>query len=138
LSSISSTDRRWHLVVPIDAVVVIAGGDQAKTAATRIAALPPSTRVAIVGPRKVMKLAHRNHVKVEKTFVVLPSLDVPVVVAQVARESLDYLARSFMTVPPGQARFHGPVSFVLRVIRWRPRLLLRAHVGDRIVIGVRQ
>jgi hypothetical protein len=116
----------------------MAHGKSAKQAAADIASLPPNTRVAVAGNRKAMRLAHRNHIEVQKVFVVLPSLELPVAVTQVAHESLDWLARSFLTVPPGKARLHGAISLTLRVIRWRPRLLVRARVGDRIVIGVRQ
>jgi hypothetical protein len=138
LSFLHSMDQRWRLVVPNDAVVVMARGESAKRTAAQIAALAPNTRVAVVGTRKAIRLARRNHVTIEKAFVVLPSLDVPVAIVQLARESLDWLAHSFLTVPPGQARLHGPISFALRVIRWRPNLLTHARIGDRIVIGVRR
>ncbi len=137
--STESPQERWRLVVPHDAMVVMMTDDNPKRVATRINALPPTSRVALVGGRRhAIRVARRSRLKVEREYVVIPSLQRPVAIAQKAPESLRWFARSILTVPPGRSRFHGIVWGVIKVIRWRPGLLARAPVGDRILIGVRQ
>ncbi|HKD98624.1 MAG TPA: hypothetical protein VKB69_13675 [Micromonosporaceae bacterium] len=130
-------EERWRLLVPPGAVVVRAERRRYALAAWALRELPPGVRVAIVGGVRCGRLARRNGVTLERSYVVLPSLSHPVAVAMVAREPLRWFARSVLTVPPGTARLHGLKWLAVKVMRWRPGLLVHAPAGDRIVIGVR-
>ena len=136
--SIESPEQRWRVVVPQDALVVETAGEAGERAAVVLRGLPPSTRVALIGGRGVARIAHRYGITVEREFVVMPSLRRPVAITQVAPESLRWFVRSILTVPPGRSRFHAIIWGAVKVIRWRPRVLVGAPVGDRIVIGVRE
>lgn len=130
-------EERWRLMLPPGTIVVAAQGSGQRTAGKVLEALAPGVRVAVVGGRRCARLARRHGVKAERSYVVLPSLDRPVAVALVADETLGWFTRSVLTVPPGTARLHAAKWAVIKLLRWRPRLVVRAPVGDRIVIGVR-
>jgi hypothetical protein len=137
MSFSTTDDERWRILVPPNTVVIKVPANDPAAAAAQLGALRRSTRVAIVGGRTVRKFARRHGVSVEKEYIALPSLQQPVALTLVAPESLRWFTRSVLTVPSGTARFHGLMWMAIRVMRWRPRLLSRAPVGDRIVIGVR-
>lgn len=135
MSSFHAIDQRWRLLIPADAVVVTVG--QRGTALAQLRALRSPTRVAIVGGRRLRRLARRAGVRVEVEYVVLPSLAAPVAITQIAREPLRWTTGTVLTVPSGVTRWHAPIWFAVRLVRAFPRLLARSPAGDRIVLGAR-
>jgi hypothetical protein len=137
MPSSTSHEERWRLLIPPNTVVIKAPVENMEAAANQLRALRASTQVAIVGGRKVGKLARRHGVTISKEYIAVPSLEQPVAITLVAAESLRWFARSVLTVPSGTTRLHGLKWAAIRVMRRRPQLLTRVPVGDRIVIGVR-
>jgi hypothetical protein len=131
-------DERWRLLLPPGTIVVAAQRSRHHAAGEALDALAPGVRVAVVGDRRCLRLARRHGVKAEKSYVVLPSLARPVAVALVAKEPLRWFTRSVLTLPPGTTRLHGLKWAAVKLLRSRPKLVVRAPVGDRIVIGVRE
>jgi hypothetical protein len=137
MPSTLAQEERWRLLLPSGTVVVTAQPTGYAAAAAVLDALPPGMRVAVVGDRRCLRLARRHGVTAERSYVVLPSLSRPVAVAMVADQPLRWFTRSVLTVPPGTVRLHGLKWAVVKLLRWRPGLMVRVPVGDRIVIGVR-
>jgi hypothetical protein len=135
VSSFHAIDQRWRLLVPADTVVVTV--DQRRSALAQLRALPTPTRVALVGGRRLHRLAKRGGVVIDAEYVVLPSLAAPVAITQIAREPLQWTTSTVLTVPSGVTRLHAPIWFAVRAVRSLPRLLSWAPAGDRIVVGAR-
>jgi hypothetical protein len=136
MSASTSLDERWRLLLPPNTVVVKASTATDGAIKAQLTALPRSMRVAIVGGRAVRKIARRYGVTIEREYIALPSLKQPVAITLVAPGSLRWFTQAVLTVPSGTVRFHALKWAAIRVMRWRPGLLVRAPVGDRIVIGV--
>jgi hypothetical protein len=133
----TALERRWRLLLPPGTTVVEVRRSRLRAAGKALDALAPGDRVAVVGDRRCVRLARRHRVAADRSYVVLPSLACPVAVALVADEPLRWFTGSVLTVPPGTATLHGVRWMAVKLLRRRPRLIVRAPVGDRIVIGVR-
>jgi hypothetical protein len=108
-----------------------------KAAVAAARALPRGTPVALVGGRRLRRLARRAGLRVHAVYVALPSLDTPVAITMVAPQALRWTARTVVTVPSGVTRLHAPMWAAVRLVRALPGLLSRAPAGDRIVVGTR-
>lgn len=128
-------DQRWLLLAPPDAVVV--WGRAGRGAVAELLALAPATPVALVGGRRLRRLARRGRMRIDAEYLALPSLATPVAITQVTEESLQWTARTVLTVPSGVTRPHALVWLAVRLVRAMPRLLSWAPAGDRVVVGVR-
>jgi hypothetical protein len=135
MPAFSEPDQRWRLLVPAGAVVVEA--DPRHAAVEQIRALPAQTTVALVGGRRLRRLARRARLRVHAEYLALPSLGAPVALTQCQPHALRYTARTVLTVPSGVTRPHLPIWLAVRLIRAVPRLLSRSPAGDRLVLGVR-
>jgi hypothetical protein len=136
VTSIQDIDQRWRLLLPAGTVVVTNAVRADTLAALR--ALPPETPVAVVGGRRLGRLARRGGVAVDTRYVVMPSLSTPVAIVQVADGPLRWVTRSVLTAPSGLRRGHAAFWWAVRVVRAFPRLLSAAPAGDRIAVGVRR
>jgi hypothetical protein len=110
---------------------------QRSAAVAAVAALAPGTPIAMIGGRRWRRGRIRG-IATERICVAIPSLDEPVVVAEVEDRALRWFAGHVLTVPSGRSRGHGPMWAAVLIARRWPRLLIHAGVGDRIVIGVRR
>lgn|GEM_PF-1185286 len=128
-------DQRWRLLVPQDTVVV--SGTRRQEAIAELRSLPPATSVAIVGGRRLGRLARRAGIAVRAQYIALPSLATPVAITQVVPESLRWTARTVLTVPSGVTRRHLPLWLGVRLMRALPRLLSAAPQGERLLVGTR-
>ncbi len=128
-------DQRWRVLVPLDTVVV--SGTRRQEAIAELRALPPATNVAIVGGRRLRRVARRAGVVVRAQYVALPSLATPVAITQVVPESLRWTTRTVLTVPSGVTGKHLPLWLGVRLMRALPRLLSLAPQGDRLLVGTR-
>jgi len=129
-------DQRWRLLLPAGLVVVSVRNRSGARAQVR--ALPPGTTVAFLGGRRLRWLAWRSRVRVQATYVALPSLATPVAITKIAPESLRWTARTVLTVPSGMTRPHAMAWTAVCLVRAVPRLLAWMPAGDRIVVGVRR
>lgn len=136
MTSIQDFGQRWRLLLPPDTVVVLNEGRAAAVRAMR--ELPPATRVALAGGRRLRRLARRAGVVPETEYVALPSLATPIAITQVSDQALRWTARSVLTVPSGVRRGHAAFWLAVRLVQVFPRLLVAAPAGDRIVVGVRR
>ena len=132
----SRPDRRWRLLVPPGAVVILAAGS-AWPIIKRVRALPTRTHVALVGGRQLRVLAWLAGLRTSAEYVALPSLTNPVVIIQRKRQALRFAARHVLTVPPGVTRLHLAMWYAVSLIRAAPRLLAWQPAGDRMLVGIR-
>ncbi|MEU7872915.1 hypothetical protein [Dactylosporangium sp. NPDC049140] len=128
-------EQRWRLLVPRGAVVVPV--ERRRDAVRRVRALPAGTEVALVGGRRLRRVARRAGVRIRAEYVALPSLAEPVTLTQVTPGSLHWTARAVLTVPSGVRRLHAPLWTAVRLVRRFPGLLARVPVGERLVVGAR-
>lgn len=135
MSSFQAIDRRWLLLIPSDATVVTV--TERPVARKQVLALAASTRVALVGGRRLRRIARRAGMRIEAEYVVLPSLAAPVAITQVSGESLRWTSGTVLTVPSGITRGHAALWWAVRLVKAMPRLLARVPAGDRILLGVR-
>jgi len=135
MPALYSLEQRWRLLVPAGAVVMRVGSRRETVALMRT--LPAETVVALVGGRRLRRVARRGRLMVRKEYVALPSLATPVVIAEAAPETLGWTARSVLTVPSGVTRLHAPLWVAIRLMKAMPALLTRAPMGDRLLIGVK-
>jgi hypothetical protein len=98
--------------------------------------LPAGTVVALVGGRRLRRLARRGRLRVRAEYVALPSLATPIVIAQIAPEPVGWTARTMLTVPSGINGLHAPLWAAIRLVKAVPSLLARGPLGDRLLIGV--
>jgi len=132
----SRPDRRWRLLVPPGAVVIMAAGSAWPTI-KRVRALPAHTDVVLVGGRQLRALALLAGLHIAAEYIALPSLGHPVAIIQRKRQALRFAARHVITVPPGITRLHLAVWYAVRLVRAVPRLLAWLPAGDRMLVGTR-
>ena len=135
MPAFSELDQRWRLLVPTGSAIVMAADRKAAVAEAR--ALPSGTPVALVGGRRLRRLARRARLRVRVVYVALPSLDTPVAITTVAPHALRWTARTVLTVPSGVTRLHAPLWLAVRLVGALPRLLAWVPAGDRVVVGTR-
>lgn len=131
----SDLDQRWRLLVPADAVVLEPG--PRRSTLQQISALPPQTTVALIGGRRLRRLARRARLEVRAEYLALPSIRTPVAVTECRPQAMRYTARTILTVPSGVTRQHLAVWLAVRLIQALPQLIARTPVGDRLLVGVR-
>ncbi len=136
MSVFSRPERRWRLLVPQGAVVIVATGSAWPTI-RRVRALPARTAVVLVGGRQLRALAWLAGLRVGAEYLALPSLGHPVAIIDRRRQPLRFAARHALTVPSGISRGHLLVWSAIRLIRALPRLLAWLPAGDRMLVGTR-
>lgn len=130
------TDQRWLLLVPETAVILdLAQPSHAKDV---LAKTPSGTRMAVIGGPRTRRFARRHGISADRVFVAVPSLDEPIVVAEITAHAMTWFTWNVLTVPSGRSRFHGLFWVGVRVARRWPRLLVRMPIGERIVVGALQ
>jgi hypothetical protein len=135
VTTFHAIDERFRLLLPVDAVVITV--TERRAAVAEVRALPARTRVALVGGRRLRRVARRAGLRIDVEYVVLPSLAAPVAITQIADEALRWTTSTVLTVPSGITRWHAPVWYAIRVVRAFPRLLGWVPAGDRIMVGAR-
>jgi hypothetical protein len=135
VAALYSLEQRWRLLVPEGAVIMRVSSRRETVALMRT--LPAETVIALVGGRRLRRVARRGRLTVRKEYVALPSLATPVVIAETGAQPLGWTARSVLTVPSGVTRLHAPLWVAIRLMKAMPGLLTRAPMGDRLLIGVK-
>lgn len=128
-------DQRWRLLLPAGTVVVSV--DSRAEAVRQVRELPVATTVALVGGRRLRRLARRGRLRVLAEYVALPSLAQPVAITQRTPQTLYWTTHTVLTVPSGITRLHAPAWWAIRMVRALPRLMALAPAGDRLLVGTR-
>jgi hypothetical protein len=87
--------------------------------------------------RRLRKKARELGVVVEREFVVLPSIERPMVVIDDTAEAIRHFWTAVATVPPGVAVTALPASALLGLVRLLPWRLTGAAAPGRVVVGRR-
>ncbi len=134
--------RGVALLVPEPAVWVrLASGRQAagqlqqelatSTAGTVVAA----TAAAPGGRGRLRRVLKRAGVEITHEYVLLPSVDAPVLIVEDSATALRWIWRNFVTVPPGVTRKAGPLHLAILLARRLPPGLHGALLPGRLTVG---
>lgn len=141
----SRWSENWRAVAPSDAVPVDLPRSKRAWANVqeRVRTLPVGTTVVLrdgaLGSRwRCRRFAERAGVRLDRTYLAMPTVSAPAYLVQDSSASVAYFCRAILTVPPGLAVLAGPVEALLRSIRllapWRAVATL---VPGRVVVGHR-
>jgi hypothetical protein len=74
-------------------------------------------------------------VEITHEYVLLPSLDAPVLIVEDSAAALRWIWRHFVTVPPGVTRKAGPLHLAILLARRLPPRAYGALIPGRLTVG---
>ena len=130
------------VLVPDDCVRIRLTGGRSGTAiaSRRFSEAPPGTVVAAAdgrlgSRRRIRRMFRKAGIELVDEYVVLPSLDSPVMVVQDSSTTMLWSWRNYLTVPPGAARSAGPAYLAISLARRLPPGVLGALLPHRLTVG---
>ena len=137
-----SSDRGLALVLPPSTLRIrLAAGRhgaaqlQRQLANTGAGTVVAATAGAPGSRRRLRQALTRAGVEVLHEYILLPSVDAPVVVVEDSTAALRWIWRNFVTVPPGATRTAGPMHLAILLSRRLPPRLLSALLPGRVAVG---
>jgi hypothetical protein len=141
-SPFAAAEPALSVLVPDDCIRIRLTGGRSSTAIAnrRISEASPGTVVAAAdgrlgSRRRIRRMFQNAGVELVDEYVVLPSLDSPVIVVQDSSTTMLWSWRNYLTVPPGAAWSAGPAYLAISLARRLPPGVLSAVLPQRLALG---